>query len=349
MSDILIRVLGACGRITLNRPQALNALTLEMVQAMHRALVEWAKADEVRFVLVDGAGERGLCAGGDIRAVYNAVLADRRDLATDFFRAEYQLNYFISRYEKPYVVLMDGLVMGGGIGVSAHGSHRVVTERSQLAMPETAIGFIPDVGSTYLLGTAPDEAGTYLGLTGSRIGAADAIEYHLADTLVPSVALPGLVDTLERCRDAVAVEFALRAASTELPVGMSSEQKAWILECFAASTVEEIIELLRQHKSPDANATATTLHKMSPTSLKLTLTALRGARGNSNLAYCLQQEYRLAQACLRGHDFVEGVRAALVDKDRSPHWSPSRLEDVRQKMVQAYFAAAGSSDLELIA
>ncbi len=348
MSDVQIRISGACGRITLNRPNALNALTFEMVQAMHLALVEWATADEVKFVLVDGAGERGLCAGGDIRAMYNAMLADRNDLATDFFRAEYQLNYFISRYQKPYAVLMDGLVMGGGIGISAHGSHRIVTERSQLAMPETAIGFIPDVGGTYLLGTAPDDAGTYLGLTGSRIGPADAIEYRLADMMVPSVALPGLVDTLERCKDAAAVELALRSASTTPPTGMTDEQKTWILECFAASTVEDIFELLRQHKNPDANATATVLTKMSPTSLKLTLTALRNARGRNDLATCLQQEYRLAQACLTGHDFVEGVRAALVDKDRNPQWSPSRIEDVQQERVQACFAAPGRNDLELI-
>ena len=146
MSDVLVRVSGSCGRITLNRPRALNALTLEMVKIMHTALMTWANDLSIQFVLVDGAGERGLCAGGDIRAMYNAVVADRRELATDFFRNEYRLNYFISRYTKPYVVLMDGIVMGGGVGISAHASHRIVTERSELAMPETAIGFVPDVG-----------------------------------------------------------------------------------------------------------------------------------------------------------------------------------------------------------
>jgi enoyl-CoA hydratase len=215
MSDVLVRVSGSCGRITLNRPRALNALTLEMVNIMHAALMTWAHDVSIQFVLVDGAGERGLCAGGDIRAMYNAVIADRRDLATDFFRNEYRLNYLISRYPKPYVALMDGIVMGGGIGISAHASHRIVTERSELAMPETAIGFVPDVGGTHLLGTAPDELGTYLALTGSRIGAADAVFCRLADTVVLSGDLLILTSHLEKCENLIAVDDAIRAYTND--------------------------------------------------------------------------------------------------------------------------------------
>lgn len=347
MSDVEVQVSGACGRITLNRPRAMNALTLEMVKAMHHALLEWSNMSTVLFVLVDGAGERGLCAGGDIRAMYNAVLAGHRCQATDFFRAEYELNYLISRYPKPYVALMDGVVMGGGIGISAHGSHRVVTERSQLAMPETAIGFIPDVGGTYLLSRVPNELGTYLGLTGSRIGAADAISLQLADMTISSTSLPRLIEHLEGCADAQAVEEILRAVSIEPVPGMTEKRKTWITECFSAATVEEIVVALLRHAVPEANATAVELSRLSPTSLKLTLAALRKGRAYGELGACLRQEFQLAQSCLKGHDFTEGVRAAIVDKDRNPTWSPARLEEVTPGAVQGYFSGAGACDLEL--
>jgi enoyl-CoA hydratase len=347
MSDVLVRVSGACGRITLNRPRALNALTLEMVSVMHSALMTWSNDASIQFVLVDGAGERGLCAGGDIRAMYTAVITDNQKQAIDFLRNEYRLNYLISRYPKPYVVLMDGIVMGGGIGISGHASHRVVTERSELAMPETAIGFIPDVGGTHLLGTAPDELGTYLGLTGNRIGAADAISCRLADIMVLSENLLNLMHDLEKCNDAVAVDDSLRAYTAQAPLGMTAEQRDWIKECFAAQTVEEIFVALAQHPHPEARKALEELEKKSPTSLKVTLAALRNARSFNDLASCLQQEYHLAQACLRQHDFVEGVRAAIVDKDRSPKWYPDRLDRVTPEDVQQYFSKSRMGELDL--
>ena len=347
MSDVLVRVSDSCGRITLNRPRAMNALNVIMVDEMHAALAEWAKDDRVHFVLVDGAGERGLCAGGDIRALYNSVVTNQREVATEFFRREYQLNYAISRYPKPYVVLMDGIVMGGGIGISSHGSHRVVTERSQLAMPETAIGFIPDVGGTHLLGTAPGEIGTYMGLTGGRIGAADAIQCGMADTMVRGEDVPRLTLELEACTDAVAMEACLRDYATKPPQGMTVECRAWIDMCFAASTVEEIMAALLGHSAAQARASAEELSKMSPTSLKLTLTALRNARSVNDLAASLNQEFRLAQACEKGHDLVEGIRAAIVDKDRNPKWSPARLEDVTPDIVDAYFNDPEGMSLDL--
>ena len=349
MSDVLVRVLGACGRITLNRPRAMNALTLDMVDTMHAALMEWAGDPAVQFIVLDGAGERGLSAGGDIRAVYNAATTDRWDLAIDFFRREYRLNYLISRYPKPYVALMDRLVMGGGIGVSAHASHRVVTERSELAMPETAIGFVPDVGGTHLLGTAPEELGTWLGLTGSRIGAADAIFCRLADTMIVGDRLPELTQELESCDNPAAIDITLRRHSTPPPAGMSAEQRAWIKECFAAPTVEEIVDRLTRHANPDANAAAQELAKRSPTSLKVTLAALRNAAEWNDLASCLRQECRIAYTCLKEPDFVEGVRAAIVDKDRNPKWRPNRLEDVSSEDVQRYFQQPGEGDLDLTA
>ena len=318
-----------------------------MVSTMHSALLTWASDPSVHFVLLDGAGERGLCAGGDIRAVYEAVISGKRDLALDFFRNEYRLNYLISRYPKPYVALMEGMVMGGGIGISVHASHRVVTERSQLAMPETAIGFIPDVGGTYLLGTAPNEFGTYLGLTGARIGAADAIFCRLADCIVPSDRLSALTNDLEICEDAVALEACLRTYAIQDPSGSTPEQRPWIKSCFAAPTIEKIVAALAQHADPAAQLCLKELRTKSPTSLKVTLTALRNARKNKDLAACLEQEYRLAQVCLREHDFTEGIRAAIIDKDRNPQWRPARLEEVTAQDVQRYFTPTAESALNL--
>ena len=347
MSDLLVKVSGACGRITLNRPRAINALSITMVERMYAALMQWADDDRVRFVVVDGEGERGLCAGGDVRALYNSIVAHQAELATDFFQKEYQLNYAISKYTKPYVVLMDGIVMGGGIGVSSHGSHRLVTERSQLAMPETAIGFIPDVGGTHLLGTAPGELGTYMGLTGGRIGAADAIQSGLADTMVYSKTLRRMTLDLETCADVTAMETCLRLYASPPPQGMTDEHRAWIDECFAAATVEEIMEKLLVHPVAQARVTAQELTKMSPTSLKLTLNALRRARAANDLVTSLNQEFCLAQACAKGHDLVEGIRAAIVDKDREPKWSPSSLEEVTPQIVEAYFNDPNVVSLDL--
>ncbi len=347
MSDVLIRVTGACGRITLNRPRAINALSITMVEEMHAALAAWASDDRVGFVLVDGAGERGLCAGGDIRALYNSIVAGQPEVATEFFRREYQLNYDISRYQKPYVVLMDGLVMGGGIGISSHGSHRIVTERSQLAMPETAIGFIPDVGGTHLLGTAPGEVGTWMGLTGSRIGAADAIQCGLADTMVHSEDLPRMTLDLEACSDVAAMQTCLRSYTAQPPQGMTDEQRAWIDKCFAAPAVVQIMAALLEHPDAEARASAEVLTKMSPTSLTVTLHALRNARAADDLATSLTQEFQLAQACEKGHDLVEGIRAAIVDKDRNPKWSPATLEEVTPQIVDAYFKNHDKAPLEL--
>ena len=347
MSDVFVRVSGACGRITLTRPRALNALTSEMVGTMYAALIQWANDPSVQLVVLDGEGERGLCAGGDIRAMYMAVISGTRELAEEFFRGEYRLNYLISRYPKPYVALMDGIVMGGGIGVSAHASHRVVTERTELAMPETAIGFVPDVGGTHLLGTAPDEFGTYLGLSGSRIGAADAIHSRLADRMVLSRDIPALTQDLERCDDSDAAEDCLRGFSSEAWPSKPSKQRAWIGECFAPNTVEEIFAALAQHPDAEAHLALKELQQKSPTSLKVTLTALRNGRRMKDLASCLQQEYSIAKVCLRGHDFVEGVRAAIIDKDRTPRWAPAQLEEVSTEEVQRYFAESTTGELEL--
>jgi enoyl-CoA hydratase len=347
MSDVLVRVEGTSGRITLNRPRAMNALTLEMIRVMYATLTEWTEDAAVHFVLMDGAGERGLCAGGDIRALYDAALSCDLTTAATFFREEYRLDYLISRYPKPYVALMDGVVMGGGIGISGHASHRVVTERSALAMPETSIGFVPDVGGTYLLGTAPDEFGTHLGLTGNRIGAADAIICRFADVFVPGTHLPAMVEELQKCNTRAALDLSLRAYDTQPPAGLLAGKPAWIKECYAADSVENIVAALATHPHPEAIAAARQIERNSPTSLKVTLQALRRARQYNTLCACLQQEYCISLACLRGHDFVEGVRAAVVDKDRNPIWHPARLEEVGPELVELHFTEPDFGKLEV--
>ena len=346
-NDVLIRTSAACGRITLNRPSAMNALTLEMVQVIRDALLSWVDDASVAFVVVDGSGERGLCAGGDIRALYNATISGRPELALDFFRTEYALTYLISRYPKPYIVLMDGIVMGGGIGIASHGSHRIVTERSQLAMPETAIGLVPDVGGTYLLGTAPNEFGTYLGLTGNRIGAADAIACGLADLMVPHEKLPAMTFDLERCRNQADAIASLQSYAATPPHHLATLEQRWINACFAHNTVEEIFTALAAHPDPEANATLDELRKRSPTSLKVTLAALRNGRRWNALAPCLQQEFRITQTCLREHDFMEGIRAAIIDKDRNPAWQPAQLEQVSPSTVERHLTGSGESELDL--
>ncbi len=347
MSDVTIYVSGVCGRITLNRPKAINALTLAMVTAIQTALLTWARDASIHFVLVDGSGDRGLCAGGDIRALYTASISGHLDESTAFFREEYRLNFLIARYPKPYLVVMDRLVMGGGIGISAHGSHRIVTERSELGMPETAIGFFPDIGGTYLLARAPEHFGTYLGLTGRRIGAADALRCRLADRFVASAHIPDLIEALERCASTDSLEPCLQAYSGQAPVGTPASQGEWIGRCFAHETVEDILTALRGESDPEAGVLVAELEAKSPTSLKVTLLALRRASLLPNLAACLQQEFHLAQALVQQHDFKEGVRAAIIDKDRNPRWQPPTLQQVTPEAIVRLLPATIEPSLDL--
>jgi enoyl-CoA hydratase len=339
MSDVLPRVEGRCGRITLNRPKALNALTLGMVRGIQAALEAWEQDPAVEFVMIDGAGERGLCAGGDVRAIYDAARAGDFAAVERFFREEYELNQRIADYPKPYLALMDGIVMGGGVGVSAHGAVRVVTERSVLAMPEARIGFVTDVGATYLLSRTPGELGTYLGLTSARIGAADAIACGLADVYVEGDRVAGLVAELMN-RGGAEAGGCVRSFSAEPPAGRLSEGRGWIDACFGEATVEGIVAALAQRPEAEAGAAAEEIAKNSPTSLKVILEALRRGRVYGALGPCLAQELVLAQACVREGDFCEGVRAALVDKDRSPRWRPARLEEVAEERVKTFFEPA---------
>ncbi|MEU0967389.1 enoyl-CoA hydratase/isomerase family protein [Streptomyces sp. NPDC005917] len=341
--DVLVQVTGRSAHLTLNRPKALNALSHTMVLRIAEALTEWEHDPAVETVVITGAGERGLCAGGDIRAVHDDARDGDGTASAAFWRDEYRLNARIARYPKPYVAIMDGIVMGGGVGVSAHGSVRIATERSRIAMPETGIGFVPDIGGTHLLALAPGELGTHLALTGAQIGAADALSCGLADHCVPSDRIGRLIaDLADR-----PVHETLTRHVRPAPEGELARDRHWIDVCYAADTVEEIVQRLLAHGDPAAKETAETLLTRSPTALKVTLAALRRARRLGSLERVLDQEYRVSCAALATHDLVEGIRAQVVDKDRNPRWSPATLAEVSDADVDRFFAPLGERELGL--
>ncbi len=340
MAEVLFEKRGHLGVVTLNRPQAVNALTAGMVQAMLEQLTEWAGDDAVKTVLVHGAGERGLCAGGDIVAIYDDMLR-HGDQTADFWAIEYRLNSLIARYPKPYVAFMDGLVLGGGVGISAHGSVRVVTEWTRTGMPETTIGFVPDVGGTLLLSRSPGESGTHAALTGAHLSGADALFLGLADHFVPSESLPALAEALESSTAEDAVERFVQ----EPPASVLSGQRDWIDAAYASDDAEEIVGRLRA-AGGEAAAAARTIESKSPTAVKVTLESLRRVRGFS-LDEALEQEYRVGVRCLIGPDFREGIRAQVVDKDRNPQWKPASLAEVSQAAVDGFFAPLGDRELKL--
>ncbi|MBT2523340.1 enoyl-CoA hydratase/isomerase family protein [Arthrobacter sp. ISL-28] len=341
--DILLRRDGHLGHIILNRPKAINALTHPMVTQIAAALDDWEHDETVATVLLTGAGERGLCAGGDIVAIHRDAV--NHGTGTERFWAdEYRLNARIANYPKPYVAVMDGLVLGGGVGVSAHGSLRVVTERTKVGMPETSIGFVPDVGGTYLLSRAPGELGTHAALTAATLSGADAIALGLADYFVDSSAIPALIRNLAVSRAAEAVQA---PSGGSFPPSALAAERSWIDGCYAFDAVEEIVGALRASGVPAAQAAAESILAKSPTALKLTLESLRRARTSGNLAETLEQEYRVSLRCLSAPDLAEGIRAQVIDKDRKPQWAPDTLEAVSAADVASYFTDLGPRELRL--
>ncbi|MFI9202266.1 enoyl-CoA hydratase/isomerase family protein [Streptomyces sp. NPDC053048] len=341
--SVLVHTEGRAGRLTLNRPRAINALDHTMVRRIDRALTDWEADPAVETVVITGAGERGLCAGGDIRSIHADASSGGGAASADFWRDEYRLNARIARYPKPYVAVMDGIVMGGGVGVSAHGSVRIVTERSKVAMPETGIGFVPDVGGTYLLALAPGGLGTHLALTGAAVGAGDALLCGLADHYVPSGLLPALLAGLAHEAAADVLPGHVRPA----PDGELAGHREWIDHCYAAETVEDIVDRLLETGVPAAKEAAETILAKSPTAVKVTLAALRRARDLGPLERVLEQEYRVSCAALATADLVEGIRAQVVDKDRTPRWSPATLAEVTDEDVARFFAPLGERELSL--
>ncbi len=341
--EILIRREGRAGRITFNRPKALNALTYAMAQAIQTALKDWENDPDVTLVLVDGAGDRGLCAGGDIIALYDTREAGS-GFAAKFWHDEYILNAYIAHYPKPYVALMDGIVMGGGIGIAAHGSHRIVSERSHLAMPETGIGLIPDVGGTWLLGNAPGQTGVYLGLTGAKMDAADAIYAGFADTFIPLAARTALVEAL--VSGTASVDDIVAGAAQDAGPSSLGARRADIDQAFGRTGVEDCLTAVSASNADWAKAAAKELSRRSPQCLKATFAAIRQAPDLGSLEAALNVEYRLAVRLFENGEFLEGIRALVVDKDRAPKWQPPKLEDVNPGMVEALLALY-SDDREL--
>ncbi|HRD78400.1 MAG TPA: enoyl-CoA hydratase/isomerase family protein [Hyphomicrobiaceae bacterium] len=333
--EVLIRRIGRAGRITLNRPKALNALGLAMVREIWAALLAWKDDPTIHHIVLDGTGGRALCAGGDVRWLYDGRVEGSKH-ARAFWTEEYRLNALIGSYPKPFIPLMDGIVMGGGIGLSAHSTGlRVVTERSRLAMPETSIGLIPDVGGTWLLAKAPAESGVYLGLLGEQFGAADAIYAGFADWHVPSGRLSELTVALEADpRPALEIVGGFATSPGDAP--LSGEKKAIISACFRHDSVEAILTALKSTGGAIAEKALADLATRSPKSLRMTLAAIRNAHHLPSLARALEIEYRLCVRMFEDGEFIEGVRAAIVDKDRSPKWRPATLAEVTPEVVAHY-------------
>ena len=345
--ELIVRREGAAGIIRLNRPKAINAVTLEMFRGIDQALDEFETDPSIGLILLEGAGDRGLCAGGDIRALYDSSRA-KGDLGKILWREEYILNARIAEFPKPYVAFMDGIVMGGGVGLSAHGAHRVVTERTRLAMPEVGLGFFPDVGGTFLLSRSPGEIGTYFGLTGQTMNGPDAIYARFGDAVVPSGSLGALRESLVNLRAGVnsaGVKRVIDDFATGEAVGPVAAIQPQIDRWFAHDRMDDIVAALHRDGSELAQSTLKTLNEKSPRGMVVTLKLLRLARRSSSLRECLVREYRAALEVFRSDDFREGVRAAVIDKDRNPRWSPSRIEDVTPDMLAPYFAEIGADEL----
>jgi enoyl-CoA hydratase len=332
-SEVIVRREGHLGHITLNRPKAMNALSLPMIRAIRAGLEEWRADDRIRVVAIDGAGERGLCAGGDIRALH-AAIAEGSDMPMTFWREEYALNALIGSYPKPYVAFMDGVVMGGGVGISAHGSHRLATPRTRIAMPETLLGFFPDVGGTWLLAATPGETGIYLGLTGARLAAADAIECDLSDACIEPGSWEKVLEGLRKAQIAGEIDLIVNEDRIAPGQGELDGRAREIAQLFSFRRVEEMMSALRKTATPFAAEALKRMEAASPMALKVTLAAIRHAVGLETLDDSLAMELRLAEAMAFRGDFAEGIRAAVIDKDQNPRWSPATLGAIDDALVE---------------
>lgn len=331
--EVLFEVIGRAGVVTLNSPATLNAVSLPMVHALHPRLEAWAEDPTVRHVIIRSAGEKAFSAGGDIRHLYDWGQAGDETFCT-FFHDEYLLNTLIKRFPKPYVALIDGIVMGGGVGVSIHGSHRIAGDRMTFAMPETGIGLFPDVGGTWFLPRLPGETGLYLGLTGTRIRTGDAVVLGLATHYVPSNRHQALIEALCAAED---VDRCIEGFSVPAGDAPLAAERGLIDAHFSAQTLDALIAGLEAGEGDWAAKALATIRTKSPTSLRITFRQLREGR---QLAFedCMRLEFRIASRIFHGHDFYEGIRAVVIDKDLKPQWQPADLDDLTDADVAGYFA-----------
>ncbi|MEX3315131.1 enoyl-CoA hydratase/isomerase family protein [Sulfitobacter sp. PS-8MA] len=342
MSDIHIRKTGRAGRITLTRPKALNALSYDMCLAIEEAIDGWRDDPEVAVVVLDAEGEKAFCAGGDVAQLYQTGKDGDFGFARRFWADEYRLNMKLHGYPKPVISFMQGFTMGGGVGIGCHGSHRVVGESSKIAMPECGIGLVPDVGGTLLLAQAPGRMGEYLGTTGARMGPADVLHAGFADYYIPEADWPALLAQLEENGD----PFILDKAATPPPPGRLAEVQTEIDQLFAGETLQEVTEAVSEADGDFAAETLKSLRRGSPLSMACTIEMLRRLRGPGiGMAPALQQEYRFTYRAMERGDFLEGVRAAIIDKDRNPQWQHQSA--VPQADVEAMLAPLGDNELKL--
>jgi enoyl-CoA hydratase len=337
--EILFDLRDGVAEVTLNRPQALNALTLDMVRVFDPQLAAWEADDTVRAIVVRGAGDKAFCAGGDVQKLYESAPGDA--IRQEFFHKEYRLNRRIHNYPKPYVAIMDGITMGGGVGLSVHGSMRIAADNTMFAMPETGIGLFPDVGGSWFLPRLPGKVGMFMALTGARLRAADCIYAGICEAYIPNDRHHEFIAAYRRGESLEDVMERLSETPEEAPLSMHREV---IDRCFAGNSVEEIVSALEAEGSEWAEKQLSIMSGKSPTSQKISFRQLReGAR--LGFDDCMRMEYRMVQGLMEGGDFFEGVRAVVVDKDMSPNWSPSVLADVSDSDVERYFASLGDLDL----
>jgi enoyl-CoA hydratase len=339
-AEVLFETRGAVGLVTLNRPKALNALTRDMCLATKAQLDAWAGDAQIGTVVVQGSGERAFCAGGDIRSLYESGKAGT-SYALDFYRDEYILDAAIKHYPKPYVALISGIVMGGGVGVSVHGSHRIADETTNFAMPETGIGLFPDVGGSFFLARAPGAIGMYLALTGARLKTADCLYAGVATHFVAKDKRAALI---ERMAAGASPDEGLKDLSDTVPDTFLDSHRKSIDAIFARGSVEDILAALDADHTDWSRDTAKTIRAKSPTSTKLTF---RQIREGAKLSFddCMRMEYRMVHRIVAGHDFYEGVRATIIDKDGTPRWDPAELAAVSDAAIDAYFAPLGAGEL----
>ncbi len=337
--ELLCTIQGHAGVITLNRPEVLNVLNLTMLAAMKRQLHDWSTNEQVKAVIVRGAGTKAFCAGGDVRAVFEARGND--EFMDRVYRVEYELDEYISRYPKPYVALMSGYTMGGGCGISIHGKYRVVTETTVIAMPEVAIGLFPDIAAAHFLARCPGATGMYLGLTGARISGADALYLGLADYCLESESLDSLVAQLADSGDAERTLAQFAVPRQESRVEFLRQE---IDACFSRDSVAEVLAALQSQPGDWAREAGNAMRSASPTSLEISFRVIREGRGKS-LRECFSADFRVAQRLMRQKEYFEGVRALIIDKDRKPRWNPPSLAAVDSQAIDRCFSSLGGSEL----
>ncbi len=349
IEHVLVRVEGGIGRLTLNRPDALHALTTGMCASMHAALEAWANDPAIHLVMIDHAdGTRGFCAGGDIRMLAESGASDGAE-AFEFFATEYRLNAAIEAFPKPYLAIIDGVTMGGGVGVSVHGSHRVATERTVFAMPETGIGLFPDVGGGWFLPRLRGELGTWLALTGARLKGVDVAAADVATHFLPSELIPNLKSQILSADfsngAAEMLNGVLAGLTHAVPAGSFEPHRDSIDHCFADDDMEGIVAALGSDGSDWAQAQLDILASKSPRTLKVALRQLRAGRRMTSFEDNMRMEYRVGRRQVISADFLEGVRAVIIDKDNAPSWEPGRIEDVSDALIDEVFAPLGEAEL----